>query len=492
MSAKTPHKAYTAMLERWQRCRDVAEGQDAVQAGGEKYLPRLKDQSEPDYLAYKKRGTFYNATWRTIAGMLGMIFQKEPVVTVPAAMEEMMKDVTMTGVPITVFLQNISEEALKVGRVGVLVDYPYVPSATAITQADAAKQNLRPSLCFYCAESIINWRVGRVNNKAALTLVVLKEFIEVPEVDAQGVASEFKRKVEERYRVLDLEPGTMKYRVRMFKCEGERDELESEVVPLKRGLPMDYIPFQFIGPDDVTPEVDDPPLIDLVNVNLSHYRVTADYEHGCHFTGLPTAWIAGYKKKEGEKLYIGSSEAWVFEDSAAQAGYLEFTGQGLDSLAKNLANKEQQMAILGARLLEPQKKSPEAADSASIRRKGEECVLSSIAVSISLGMTTVLAWFGDWAETPGETTCELNDEFFPVPMTPQMLTALVNGWQQGAMSDQVLFDNLQRGDVIAPDVTFEDEQARIANSGPKLATPLPGAPAGNQPGQQPPAGATGG
>ncbi|MFX5825171.1 DUF4055 domain-containing protein, partial [Acinetobacter baumannii] len=86
--------------------------------------------------------------------------------------------------------------------------------------------------------------------------------------------------------------------------------------------------------------------------NYAHYLVSADYEHGCHFAGLPTPVVTGYTPQNGpngeppEKLYIGSAAAWVFPQPDAKAYFLEFEGQGLDALEKNLSRKENQMAIL--------------------------------------------------------------------------------------------------------------------------------------------------
>ncbi|WP_457831240.1 DUF4055 domain-containing protein, partial [Staphylococcus aureus] len=92
----------------------------------------------------------------------------------------------------------------------------------------------------------------------------------------------------------------------------------------------------FMSVDDLTPTVDLPPLVDLVDMNYAHYLVSADYEHGCHFAGLPTPVVTGYTPQNGpngeppEKLYIGSAAAWVFPQPDAKAYFLEFEGQGLD------------------------------------------------------------------------------------------------------------------------------------------------------------------
>ncbi|MFX5760945.1 DUF4055 domain-containing protein, partial [Acinetobacter baumannii] len=81
----------------------------------------------------------------------------------------------------------------------------------------------------------------------------------------------------------------------------------------------------------------------------------------------------------------------------AKAYFLEFEGQGLDALEKNLSRKENQMAILGARLLEAPQKGVEAAETAGIHRAGENSVLASVAQTLSEGLEKALELFILWA-----------------------------------------------------------------------------------------------
>jgi len=149
---------------------------------------------------------------------------------------------------------------------------------------------------------------------------------------------------------------------------------------------------------------------------------------------------------------------------------LEYTGQGLSAIVEELERTEQQMAILGARLLTAEKKATETSQTANIHRQGESSVLSSIASTISRALTQALTLFSKWAGSDTECTVELNQEFLPPEMTPQELSELLKGWQMGApgLSDQGLFDILQKREVIASDVTLEEEQARIAAKGPRM------------------------
>lgn len=477
MGVKNTHPQYDKYVGKWQRCRDVASGQDAVHAAGVRYLPQLKDQLTPEYESYKARALFYNATWRTIDGLRGMIFQKPPKVEVPESIKPLMTDITLDGRSVEMFLMEVVEEDLKTGRFGILVDYPMV-EVDGYTLADAKADMLRPFMRGYLAEHIRYWETRSVNNKVYLSLVILEEC-------AAEKIDEFSSKTKTQYRVLALDDAGY-YNVRLYEVNsaGEDVLLAGPIYPLMGNAPLTEIPFFFIGVDDNTPQCDDPPLIDLVDVNLSHYRSTADYEHGCHFTGLPTPWISGHTSERDAqgnptKLYIGSTHAWVFPGENTKVGFLEFSGSGLSVLVTNLERKENMMAVIGARMLEQQKRQVETAEVAALHRAGENSTLSMIAQSISAGFTRALACLALWggaAVRPesDDVEAELNRDFFPIPMDAQTITAMVGAWQKGAFSHQTLHENFQKREVVPKDRTFEDEKALIDAEGPKLSAGLPG------------------
>jgi hypothetical protein len=484
MPVSYEHPDYKDMSDKWDRCIDVCKGQAAVHAAGEIYLPKLSEQDPAEYKAYKNRATFYNATWRTISGLQGMIFRKPVTVKVPAPVEDMLKNIDLAGTSLHMFSLKVAEECLKLGRTGVFVDYPEVPDG--LTLADAKRKKLRPSMKMYTAKSIINWKTRTIDNVTSLSMVVLKEVKDV-------AVDEFENKGTTQYRVLDLESvvneGTGEeqqlYRVRIMHVDKDgKDVVDSVNRPTINGKRLDYIPFQFMGVDDTSWEIDEPPLIDLVDVNLAHYRVVADYEHGCHFTGLPTPVISGYvaDPSKDEKFCIGSMTAWLFPRPDAKATYLEFTGQGLSELRENLNKKEQYMAVLGARMLEPQVQGVEAADTAAIHRSGEQSTLSSVAQTISIGLQKSLETFCEYAEAEGDVKFELNRDFFPVPMDSLKLTAIIAGWQNGAYSYETMFENLKKGEIVPVEATVEKEQEDIKKHPYKPPVPIAGHGAPTTPG----------
>lgn len=452
---RTQHKDYAAMVETWQKMRDCEKGQKAVHAAGVKYLPKLKDQETDDYNAYKLRATFFNAFFRTIAGLRGMMFRVEPQIEAPATLQELFSDITAGGVNLNTFSQMCADEALTVSRLGILADHPQAPPDA--TKADAKRLNLRPTLALYPAESIINWRTGQVNNQTVLTLVVLAETHEEH--------NEFETETETRYRVLDLTATGYRQRVYRVDDKGTDIQIGGDIFPTMNGQPMTEIPFIFIGPNDTTPTVYEPVLCDLADLNLSHYQVYADHRNCLHKLA-PTAVITGHTPEEGQRLYIGADWAWCIPSPDAKAYFLEFEGKGLGESRQELADIENRMAIMGARMLEAPKRAAEAAETAAIHRQGEQSVLAAMATTLSLGMTKALEYLAGWLSATGEVSFAINTDFLPAGISPQAMAAIQGLYTNELMSKQAVFDNLKRGQLYPADATFEDEDARIREGGP--------------------------
>lgn len=459
MTVKAQHADYSAMATRWNMCRDAAEGEHAVHAAGELYLPKLPEEKPESYNLRRSMTPWFNATWRTISGLRGMMFRKPPVIEVTAALDEAIKDIDLAGTTLQGLAQNVAIEALTVGRVGLLVDYP-AEATTGMTRLDAERLKLRASIAMYKSESIINWREKRINGSTVLSMVVLKENAELP------ADNEFEMVLEERYRVLDLIEG--KYRQRVFKCDknGKDEQIGKDVLPLMNNKPLDYIPFVFIGVDCIGPKVESPPLIDLVTMNFKHYGQATSYERGCFFSGLPSLFVTGHNSDD-TKIYIGGSMANVLPQPDAKAYFVEVQSE-FNALRTNLQDKQQAMAVLGARMLESQKAGVESGDAIARRQTGEESLLSCVSQTISMGVTLALHWLAAWEGVDGDVKCELNRDFLPASMDAQMLTALVAAWQSGAISQNSLFHMLKQGEIIEDGIDFEEEQGRIAEASPVL------------------------
>jgi hypothetical protein len=476
------HPDYDANAIDWLRARDVLAGEDAIKAAGEKYLSRLDSQTEEEFLAYRKRASFFNATARSSEGFVGLIFRRPPFVKIPEARAGLasssgvgkalaifVNDADMLGTTLAGYAKSVVTEVVGVGRAGSLVDW----------ENDVEK---RAYVSLYSAEQILNWRIERVNGRNVPTRIVLSETIVVENPD-----DAFDLKVQEQIRVLKLVSGggdlsssdkrPYHFEVEIWKPKETRKrttktewELAETKVPLRLGKPLPLIPFVFHGPRHSRADVDRPPLRDIIAVNLDHYRLNADYKHGLHYTALPTAWVSGFEKDS--TLVIGSRAVWFSETPGAAAGYLEFTGQGLTTFERAMDRDERLMAVLGSRLLEDQKKVGETAQAIQLRQSGENSVLNAIATSVSDSLTQILRWVYWWNSTEeipdaissADVLIQLNSDFSLQGMSGQDLQAIVGAWQSGALSQDTMFELFRRGEILPDGRSNDDEAALVAKA----------------------------
>ncbi len=445
MPVNSTHPLYDATLDAWRRCRDCYDGEDSVKLRGKHYLPKPGGQDAEEYAGYTMRALFYEATGRTVDGFVGAIARKDPEITLPAKLEPLMEDATTDGLSLPELIKRVCAEAMLIGRGAILVDFH--------------DEQQRPYLALYTAENVINWRKD---------CVVLTETVYEPDPD-----DDFKLLAIEQCRELRLEDGV--YIARLWRrAKNERGELEWTVYktlnPNNKGKALTEIPLYWITPLGRTDSIVKPPLLGLVNVNLSHYRTSADIEHGRHFSGMPTLYITGYSKRpDDEPVLIGSTAAVLLDDAAAKVGYADFNGSGLGSLENALAEKEHQMAVLGAAVFADGKKGVEAAETARIRTSGETSLLMGVVQAAEACLTAALTAAADWAGAPGKIEVTLNREFVDISMEPTTVAALVAAYQAGAITIEQFLWNLQAAEMLAPDTDLDEEAAKITSAAEKKA-----------------------
>jgi len=469
MPVDTTHTTYNSLAPQWQRLRDAFAGKDAVKSllHRETYVPRLEGQDgewEGDYDKYMGRALWTGYSARTLTGLVGAVFRKEPLVDFPEPFVPWLNDVTLTGQTLTDFARGAFKEAMAINWAGILVDMPVEGSSF---------DERRPYLSLYRAEDITNWRIDLRDGRPTLTQVVLRERIEEPAADGFGTEEI------EQYRVLELSrrivPSTVSggvslvtdvYTQQLWRIEEDVNDnpewvpFGPPIIPDRKGESLASIPFFPISANGPEFRLEPSRLLDLVDVNYDHFRLDADYKHGLHFTALPTAWVAGFATDAD--LRIGSQAAWISDNPAARAGFLEFSGAGLGTIATAKESDEKMMAVLGARLLEESKRAVEAAETVQLRQAGEESIVKTAARALSSSLSKALWVVAWWAGQDNPTaTIALNTDIVASQMSPGMLTALMAARQADTISERTFLEALVSGEIIQGR-TWEEEQELIA------------------------------
>jgi len=495
MPIDSRHPDYEEMAPIWRKCRDVVDGEEAVKAATTLYLPRLDGQDFDDkgqqrYESYLERANFYEATGRTVLAMAGLVMRKAPAVTFPESESISTDSVTMDGTSIAGLARTVVSEQISLGRIGILVDAVTGPGGLTL-----------PYLQPYVTERIVSWDAARLEpngTRVTVRVVLEEEDLEADPEDRYAFVHA------QRWRVLRLglpaelealaelvgwpspvripsplpgEPNAVYWQetwVQKKDASGRRTDekvLTGVKLPIRNGgRVLRSIPFVPIGVTRLSLVPEGPPIKALCNLNLSHYRTSADHEQGLHYTAIPTPWASGFDPEGDEELYIGSGVAWVTANPAARAGMLEFTGAGLGQLQKALEHKEKLMAAVGSRLLEEPPKGVEAAETVRLRQAGESSALTVIAATASAGLTRALRIAADWAgiseSQVAEVGVELNRDINVIGIDPPKLLALMQAVQGGLLSWQQFYRALERGEVFEDGWTMEDEARAIAAGGP--------------------------
>ena len=450
------HPEYEEFVSVWEMMRDTVEGEDEVKEYGDKYLPMKSgiaaitdgEKRKAAYDAYKDRAEFPEIVSPTVQGAVGLIHSKPTEIKIPKAMEPLREKATKDGLTLDSLHQRLTMEVMRTGRYGLM---PGVNEAGDFHIAG------------YAAECIRNWD----NPNGALNYLVLDE-------SGDKRDPETNKWTEEKVYVENYLDEQGRFTSREWKKvkdnKGKEDWVPSEdvvIATIKGGKALDMIPFVFVGSTDLTPCPDEVPLYGLAKLALRAYRLDADYVSALHMTSEPTPYCTGVPKESAPKT-IGAASMWVLPENAT-AGFLEFSGPGIEAQEKAIQNTLERAVMFGAQLFSDTRKTAESGEAKRIRLGSQQATLKSVAMTVAAGLEQCLRNIALWAGlNPNDVSVKPNLDFVDTALTPQEILALVSAWQSGAYSKETLFSNLQRGEVIAADRSFEDEEEKITNEGPGL------------------------
>lgn len=450
----TPNVAFTRvelvdLTHEYTMIKDCISGSKAIKKVPDLYLPRpnAEDKSEENiarYNSYVQRAVFYNVTKRTVGGMIGQIFLRDPVVEIPPIMDVLKDNASGSGVTLDQIAFMLASEDVSYGRVGLLVDYP--DTAVPATAQDLQTGKIRPSILMYNSWSIINWRTIIVNGKEMLSLVVIQERIVA---DDDG----FQQTHKDQWRVLSLDDAGF-YHIDLYeRLDGGFSVVEFFEPKDGQGKRLTEIPFTFVGVFNNDANPDHPPIYDLAELNIAHYRNSADYEESCFIAGQPTPVLSGLTEDWVKNVMKGrvelGSRAAITLPVNAKAELLQAAANTMPFEA--MQQKERQMVALGAKLVE-QKSVARTLGEAELENTAEISVLANIAKNCELAITFALIWcarFMNADET--KIKYELNSEFDLTQLDPTERAQVISEWQAGAITFGEMRQNLRRAGVAVLD-----------------------------------------
>lgn len=460
MAVNTPNKAYNDALLTWQMMDDVCSGSQAVKRGGIKYLPQAcscgdKAQDDKLYNDYKARAVFYPVTKDTQQNLVGIAFSEDPSFE-DDGMDFLAEDADGSGKSIFQIAQTALGEQLKKGRGGFFVDYPQVQGG--VSKADVAK-GIRPTIVFYDAIDIINWRVRKIGGTWKTSLIVLSEKSMI--VDPHD---EFTEKEVTNYRVLKLDDDNL-------YCQQLYQDIDGALTPQEVFYPLNAkgqkwteIPFMPLGSQSNDFNMDSIPLESLATINLAHYINSAEYENSVYICGqvqpvineLDDDW-RDWLAKNGTKL--GSANLLTLPKGSSFA----YVSASIDMVAKEAMDaKMSYMSALGAKVLDKAEGNKTATQVDSEDTKNYS-VLSLCVANLNEAMENCLRWCAEYHGSGFDAKFTIKQDFAVGEIGLEELKFYQSEVVAGRMSKETLHYIIQNGKK--PEISFEEEEARVAAQG---------------------------
>jgi len=444
MALDSVHPKYSEFKEDWTTMRDLYNGERAVKAKGETYLPSTKgmkldgmELGKPGreaYEAYKLRAVFHDYVKEGVEAYVGLMHQKPPTIELPSVMEPLRLKATAHGEPLEMLLRRVNEEQLVTGRVGLLLDLPVNPDPA----------NPLPYIALYVAEAIRNWDDGEAEEgEARLNLVILDESGPVR-------AEDFEWTTQTKYRVLFLgspdqneaegSDGSV-YQVGVFSNnDGQSATFDPTKVtaPMLRGATLDKIPFVFVNTKDITSPPDEPPLLGLGKLALAVYRGEADYRQNLFMQGQDTLVVVGGMRKadatQPDNAPVRTGAGSMLEiEVGGDAKYIGVNSQGLPEQRQALENDRKRADTKSGQLIDAGSGDKESGTALQTRVAAQTATLNQIASTGAAALEAILKRCAEWmGANPDDVKVTPNLEFSEFTMSGKDLVDLMTARTMGA------------------------------------------------------------
>ena len=406
----------------WGRMQAVTNGTDFIRYYAPTYLPQEPREPEDAYQTRVQRSVLSPYTVRLIDNAAGLILRRPIELEGDDYWTTWSENVDGLGSSLNEYARRALVSSLTYGHSGILVDFPPDPGVT--TLFEERQLGRRPYFNHIDPYDIWGWRQETPIPNSPLSQIRLHEWTTIPE-------GTYGQKRVERIRVIT----PTGYEV--YQRHGESygvdpgtptPDGQSDIGLVDSGaLPFNQIPFVPIYTNRTGMLTSSPPLIDIANLNITHYQRQADLIHALHIAAMPILVLEGWDDAD---------------DSTAVGGnYGMITTPGISKL-------------LG------QKYVAESADAKRIDQAQANSVLAIISMELESSLQQAFYFAARYLgiEPPKVT---LNRDFDFYRLLGQDISVIGQLRAEGGLSDQTYLEILRSGEIIPDKINLEEELTEI-------------------------------
>jgi hypothetical protein len=431
------------MMPDWGVMAAVTRGTNYIRDLSETYLPQEPREDDDAYETRVARSVLSPYTSRLVETAAGAILRKPIHIEGDPYWLELAENIDGLGSSINEYARRALVSSLTYGHSAILVDYP--AATDALNLAEERAMGRRPYFVHVDAPQIWGWRKESGTNRLLQ--------VRIHDYDVRPL-NEFGEEQIEQMRV--IYPGrydlyTLGQEVVEFSETGDYSLPEIPLVPIysnRRGL-----------------LVSQPPLLDIANLNITHYQRQADLIHALHIAAMPTLVLEGWDDTTGSAS-MGVNYAIAMQPGN-KAYYVQADATSFDAQMNELQSLEQQMSTLGVTKLFGQKFVAESAEAKRIDQAQSNSVLSIISQELESALNQAFAFAAQYVGMePPEVTIDRDFDFYR--LIGQDIAVLTQLNQLGKISDSLLLEILRRGEILPDNINIEDEEEAAGKPAPEL------------------------
>jgi len=426
-----------AMMPDWGVMAAVTRGTNYIRDLSETYLPQEPREDEDAYRTRVDRSVLSPYTSRLVEVAAGAILRKPIRIEGDPYWQQLSEDIDGLGSNINEYARRALVSSLTYGHSAILVDYP--AAAGARNLAEERAQGRRPYFVHVDAPQIWGWRKETGTNRLLQ--------VRIHDYDVRPL-NEFGEEQIEQMRV--IYPGkydlyTLGQEVVEFTASGGYSLDEIPLVPIysnRRGLLTSL-----------------PPLLDIANLNITHYQRQADLIHALHIAAMPTLVLEGWDDTTGSST-MGVNYAIAMQPGN-KAYYVQADATSFDAQMNELESLASQMSTLGVTKLFGQKFVAESAEAKRIDQAQSNSVLSILSQELESCLNQAFAFAARYVgmEPP---TIVVDRDFDYYRLIGQDVSVLAQLNEMGKISDVMLLEILRRGEILPDTIDVEAEAVAAA------------------------------
>lgn len=444
-------QALKPQLKRGADCWELLprDGEDPLRSVRASYLPQEQGEPRDAYQGRIGRSS-YPSTYRDSIRSFSGLLSRFQLVDATPSMEMASNDVDMRGSSLRRFLTDVDQYVLRDGAAAVLVEMP--PQDPNITsRIEEIRSGRRPYLVLLKRDQVINWRSHLESGREVLDLVVVRLEEEVPDGDYGSKTEEvFMVMVPGAWRKVTLTPAKNGTYVEKIVEEGKTS--------------LSEIPLAWFGSTTNTMGESDVTMDSLAQLSIEHMQLRSDLAELIHKCALPAGVRIGdslLPDGSPKPLTIGPNSVLDLPEGG-EFKWAEISGGSLQRHQEEVQHVEKLMKEASLSFLWGDGNNRTATEAALASSQVSSQIRALIEGKMSAFRQVLHFWTSYTNEKMSqEAGITMNDSLIARPMEANDVAQLVNMHTNSLISHKTTLEELQRGGILDPDMSIEEELERI-------------------------------